>query len=136
MGLLRLWCVHRANVHDRDGGKLLLDTQKARGLSRTQKILLDAGYRGKLEHWIEQNLNWEPEVVQASRLTQWVGPGQKPQARQGFEKIQWRWIVERTFAWMCRYRRLSKDYEHLTSSSEAWMLIAMSSLMIRRIEPT
>ena len=52
-----------------------------------------------------------------------------------FKVLKWRWIVERTFAWLGRYRRLSKDYEGTTESSESWIYIAMTHLMLRRLEP-
>jgi transposase len=52
-----------------------------------------------------------------------------------FEVLPWRWIVERTFAWLGRYRRLSKDYEGSSESSESWIYIAMTHLMLRRLEP-
>jgi hypothetical protein len=52
--------------------------------------------------------------------------------RKGFG-IKWRWIVERTFAWLSTWRRLAKDYEVLPSSEEAWIYLAMSRIMLRRL---
>ena len=52
---------------------------------------------------------------------------------QGFQVLQWRWIVERTFGWLNRSRRLSKDFEALPETTEAWIRIAMIQLMIRRL---
>lgn len=80
----------------------------------------DANYRASaLAEWIGANARWVLEVV-AGR------PGQTT-----FEVQKWRWIVERTFGWFGRYRRLSKDYEHSTESSEAWIYIAMIHRMSR-----
>jgi putative transposase len=55
---------------------------------------------------------------------------------QGFVVLPHRWIVERTFAWLGKYRRLSKDYEYLTASSETWIDVAMIHLMVRRLAKT
>jgi putative transposase len=57
----------------------------------------------------------------------------KPAGQKGFVVQKWRWIVERTFAWLGRYRRLSKDYERRPESSEAWIYISMTHLMLRRL---
>jgi putative transposase len=52
-----------------------------------------------------------------------------------FKVVQWHWIVERTFGWLNRYRRLNKNYERMTCSSEAWIKIAMINLILHRLEP-
>ncbi len=135
MGFLFAWCVHSAGVQDRDGARLVLGCERVRQLPRVEKILLDSGYRGELKVWIENELGWQSEVVQRQKSKHWTGPQSQPQPKPAFEVLKWRWIVERTFAWMGRYRRLSKDYEHTCSSSEGWMLVAMTSLMIHRLEP-
>jgi putative transposase len=65
------------------------------------------------------------------------GEEQEGQQKGGkkFKVLKWRWIVERTFAWLGRYRRLSKDYERTEESSASWIYIAMTHLMLRRLEP-
>jgi len=136
MGFLVAWCVHSAGVQDRDGARLVLGTLRVRELPRVEKILLDSGYKGRLKVWIEKELGWQSQIVRRQKSKHWAGPQNPPQPKPDFEVLKWRWIVERTFAWMGRYRRLSKDYEHTCSSSEAWMLIAMTSLMLRRLEPS
>ena len=57
----------------------------------------------------------------------------RPSHRQTFEVLPRRWVVERTFAWLGRYRRLSKDYEELPETTEAWVYAAMTGLMLRRL---
>ena len=69
--------------------------------------------------WIKDNGRWVLEVS-----------GKRP-GQTTFEVHKWRWIVERTFGWLGRYRRLSKDYEHNPASSEAWIYIAMIHRMAR-----
>lgn len=59
----------------------------------------------------------------------------KPEGQKGFSVLPRRWVVERTFAWLGKQRRLSKDYEELPSSSEALIQIVMSGLMVRRLAP-
>ena len=60
----------------------------------------------------------------------------RPQDARGFQPLPKRWIVERTFGWLGRYRRLSKDYEELPAVSEGFVYVAMIHLMLRRLEPT
>ena len=89
-------------------------------LPRLAKVWADSNYRvGALLSWIKANCRWVLEVVSKR-------PGQTT-----FEVQKWRWIVERTFGWFGRYRRLSKDYEHNPASSEAWIDIAMIHRMSR-----
>jgi putative transposase len=91
-----------------------------RALPRLAKVWADSAYRAEaLAGWIEAHARWVLEVV-AKR------PGQTT-----FEVQKWRWIVERTFGWFGRYRRLAKDYEHNPKSSEAWIYIAMIHRMSR-----
>jgi putative transposase len=92
----------------------------AKTLPRLAKVWADSNYRvGALTAWIKANARWVLEVVLKR-------PGQTT-----FVVQKWRWIVERTFGWFNRYRRLSKDYEHSTESSEAWIYIAMIHRMSR-----
>ena len=89
-------------------------------MPRLAKVWADSAYRAEaLAEWIMSNARWVLEVVSKR-------PGQKT-----FEVQKWRWIVERTFGWFGRYRRLSKDYEHNPTSSEAWIYIAMIHRMSR-----
>ena len=116
-GFLLTVVVHSADIQDRDGGKQLL--RKARGtLPRLQRIWADAGYAGKLVQWTEQRCQWLLEIVRRTG--------------KGFQVLPRRWVVERTFGWFSRYRRLSKDYEYHTRTSEAMLYLAMLHLLLRR----
>jgi putative transposase len=120
MGLLLMVLVHAANIQDRDGAKLLLTRVKQR-FSRLSLIWADAAYRGKLISWVLTTCSWVLEIVKRSDDV------------KGFQVLPRRWVVERTFAWFGRYRRLSKDYETLPETSEAMIYAAMSRLMVRRL---
>ncbi len=120
MGLLLIVLVHAANIQDRDGAKLLLTKVKQR-FSRLRLIWADAAYSGKLISWVLTTCSWVLEIVKRS------------DDAKGFQVLPRRWVVERTFAWFGRYRRLSKDYETLPETSEAMIYAAMSRLMVRRL---
>ena len=111
--------VHPADIQDRDGAKLVLE--KMRDFPRLKKIWADGAYAGKLVDWAKELGEWVLEIVKRS------------DDAVGFEVLPHRWIVERTFAWLGRFRRLSKDYEALIETSEAMIRIAMIRLMIRRL---
>jgi putative transposase len=112
--------IHEASVQDRDGAKLVLD-RFTKGWTRLKLIWADGGYAGKLVEWTRRNLRRTLEIVKRSDDV------------KGFAVLPKRWIVERTFGWLGRYRRLSKDYEQLTDNSEAIVLIAMINLMSKRL---
>ncbi len=90
---------------------------------RLRLLWADGGYAGKLIDWVRETCGWVLEIVKRS------------DDATGFQVLPKRWIVERTFAWLGRYRRLSKDYEATTESGEAWVTIAMIHLMVRRLAP-
>lgn len=112
--------VHPADVQDRDGAKLVLEKLIDR-FPLLKKIWADSAYGGKLVEWAKELGDWILEIVK------------KPDDVKGFQVLPHRWIVERTFAWLGRFRRLSKDYEVLIETSEAMIRIAMIRLMIRRL---
>jgi putative transposase len=122
MGLILAVVVHAASVQDRDGAKLVFEQVRS-SFSRLKLIWADGGYAGKLVDWVESVCGWVLEIVKRS------------DDAKGFVVLPRRWVVERTFAWLGRYRRLSKDYEELTRSSEAMIYLAMIHLMVRRLEP-
>jgi putative transposase len=120
LGLLWAVTVHAANIQDAAGAWHVV-TQLVGRMPRLKKILADGIYEGA--RIVVQALGWALEIVQKSE-------GQK-----GFSVLPKRWIIERTLAWLGRNRRLSKDYERLPESSEAWIYLAMIGLMIRRLRP-
>ena len=112
--------VHAANVQDRDGAKLVLALLKGR-FGRLKLIWADGGYAGQLIEWTWKLGRWVLEIVKRSDDV------------TGFAVLPKRWIVERTFAWLGRSRRHSKDYEQTTESSVAMIQISMIHLMARRL---
>lgn len=123
LGLILLVCVHPANVQDRDGARLLLATLHRR-FGWLRCIWADGGYAGALVQWVR-----DLHPARGTRLE--VVKHQT--ALHRFKVLPRRWVVERTFAWLGRSRRLSKDYEHTVSSSESFIYIAMIQLMLRRL---
>jgi len=133
IGLVLMVVVHPANIQDRDGAKLLLAGLGER-FPRLAKVWVDAAYQGPCATWIAETLGWAVEVVRKAPARVWVGPDQEPPERPaGFQVLPRRWVVERTFAWLGRHRRLSKDYEVLPETEEAWIYLAMSRLMTVRL---
>ncbi len=120
LGLILKVVIHPADIQDRDGAKLVLKKLDDQ-FPRLEKIWADGGYAGKLVEWAKELGQWVLEIVK------------RPETAVGFEVLPHRWIVERTFAWLGRFRRLSKDYEVLIETSEAMIRIAMIRLMVRRL---
>jgi putative transposase len=120
LGLLLGVVVHSAGIQDRDGAKLVLE--KIKGLfSRLVLIWADGGYAGKLIEWVKKYISLKLEIIKRNKEL------------KGFHILPKRWVVERTFAWFNKYRRLSKDYEYLTDTSENMLYIAMIHIMCRRL---
>ena len=152
-GLVLLAKVHRANVTDRDGIKLLLEPARSGFLKRLSHLWLDAGYTGQEERgagWVEKVLGWTAEIVRHPKkpapeevMWAWVREFDKEGVAIDAKKfmppkgpgpfLPKRWIVERTFSWLGQQRRMSKDYERLPESGEAFIYVAMSRLMARRL---
>ncbi len=125
--------MHSAELADRDGAFLVLSA--VLGICHRLKLIwADMGYRGEqLKIWVEQVCRWKLEIVQRPRRWGWYPVDVEPPPMPAFTVLPRRWVVERTIAWLGRYRRLSKDYEYLTDSSEAMICLAMSRLMLRRL---
>ena len=126
LGLVVVAKVTAANVQDVHAGKQVLSdlAQKPEVLSRLQKIFADGGYRGELVEWVSEELHAILEIVL------------KLSDQKGFQVLPKRWVIERTFAWISRYRRLARDYERLVATSETFIYIAMIRLGLRRLART
>jgi len=149
-GLVLKAKVHSAKVMDWDGIEKLLQRAEVE-FPRLSHLWLDAGYRGedKGKGWVEKTLGWSVELVERQRkpapkdvLLAWAEQWRKEGVAvnweellppKGFQVLPRRWVVERTFSWIDQNRRMSKDYERLTESSEAFIYVAMSRLMVRRL---
>jgi putative transposase len=127
--------VHPADIHDKAGGMLLL-TGLQWLFSNLRLVWGDSHYEG-LKSWARENLGWTIEVVKhwwTGVHKVWVAPGQEPPViPTGFHVLPRRWVVERTFAWLGRNRRLAKDYERLPQTGEAFIYMAMSRILIKRL---
>lgn len=120
LGLLLVVVVHCAGIQDRDGAKLVLEKLQG-AFPRLQLIWADGGYAGQLIAWVAAFGGWVLEIVKRSDDV------------KGFVVLPRRWVVERTFGWLTKFRRLCKDYEETTQRSEAWIRLAMIHVMARRL---
>lgn len=120
LGLLLAIVVHSAGIQDRDGAKMVLEKAKL-SFTHLKLIWADGGYAGKLIAWVQSSCQWILEIIKRNDDV------------KGFQVLPRRWVVERTFAWLGRYRRLSKDFEEKTETSEAMVYLAMIHLMTRRL---
>jgi putative transposase len=138
LGMVVSAVVHSAGIQDRDGAKLVLKKMVGR-FPRLKKILADGIYNGGIAEWTKEVGGWILEVVahpKPEKAADAKGEEKAADAKEPkkFEVLPWRWIVERTFAWLGRYRRMSKDYERTQESSESWIYVSMIHLMLRRLD--
>ena len=123
-GLILKVRVHAANLQDRDGARLVLE-QIDEPLSELELIWADAAYAGdKLAGWMTERFGERPLRLEIVR---------RSDDQKGFAVLPRRWVVERTFGWLHQFRRLSKDYEFRTDSSEAFIWLAASFILITRL---
>ena len=151
-GLVLKAKVHSAKVPNQDGLRLLLKSARS-GLSRLSHLWLDAGYEGRGRRWAEEVMGLSVEIVRKPPkpvpeevAKRWAREWAREWAKEG-KKLDWqglmpprgyvalprRWVVERTFSWLGQNRRMSKDYERLCASAEAFIYAAMIRLMVRRL---
>ena len=98
---------------------------RLRGLfPRLRLLWADSAYRGQLIAWVAAFAGWVLEIVQ---------PTPEQREAKGFAVQPHRWVVERTFAWLVKFRRLVRDYEETEASSEAWVRLAMIHIMVRKL---
>lgn len=121
LGLVWAVVVHGADWQDYDGACFVFN--KLRAFGRLRVVFADSAYgRNGLPAWVKETFGWVLQTIL------------RPVTAKGFVVLPKRWIVERTFAWLARCRRNSKDYERTTQSSEAMVYLSMISLMLRRLE--
>jgi len=120
LGLLLMVVVHTADIQDRDGALLVFNKAK-QWFTKLKLIWADGGYAGQLIQAVWQTYHWTLEIIKRTDDV------------TGFKVLPRRWVVERTFSWFGKYRRLSKDYEYNTDTSETMIYIAMIHIMIRRL---
>ncbi len=151
LGLVLRATVHPADIQDRSGVPLVLDGVQ-RQHPRLGRVWADQGYTGSGKAWIEEQLGWEVVIVQhpPKPRGEWRPIGDTndlanlrfervrlPPAKKEFRGIlPRRWVAERTFSWLGQSRRLSKDYERLPETSQAFIYAVMSRLMLRRLART
>lgn len=111
--------VHAANIQDRDGAKLVFNKLSEDTKRHLARVWADGGYRGKLVKWVRQHVQAVLDIVKRDPTT------------RGFAVLPRRWVVERTFAWLGRFRRLSKDYERDLASSEGMIYLASIKTLLR-----
>jgi putative transposase len=149
-GLVLKAKVHSASIMDWHGIKMLL-CQADVQFPRLKHLWLDSAYRGedKGKDWVQKALGWSVELVERPKkpapkeilkawAEEWAKEGvkidwEKLLPAKGFQVLPRRWVVERTFSWTDQNRRMSKDYERLPETSEAFIYVAMSRLMARRL---
>jgi putative transposase len=124
MGLLLAVLVTAASVDDAKAAQSLFARLDGQPMSRVGRMYADSKYHNHdLYDWVQGNAHWKVHVVR------------RPEGSKGWVKLPIRWTVERTFAWLGRCRRLSKDREKTALSSEAFIKLAMIHLMLNRLEP-
>jgi len=134
-GLPMAICIQSADTQDRDGAveAILLARTKYQTL---QRLWADSGYSGRCEAVIKDATGCELDIVRRSDDVPrdvWITEGQEPPTAPGFKVVRWRWIIERTFGWIGRYRRMSKDYEQNPLSALAWIRFALVAMLVHRL---
>ena len=124
LGLLLAVLVTAANVDDARAAQTLFARLDGQPTSKIRRMYADSKYHNfALYEWVRENADWKLSIVR------------RPEGQQGWVKLPIRWTVERTFAWLGKSRRLSKDRERTVKSSEAFVRLGMIHLMINRLKP-
>ena len=112
--------VHAADISKSEGGIWLLN-EHSDALTSLETIRVDQGYKQMFVEWVNKYISCAVEVVQ------------KPADQVGFAVLPKRWVVERTFAWLGRYRQLSKEYDRRPESTEGWIYLASIDILLKRL---
>jgi putative transposase len=124
LGLLLAVLVTAANVDDAKAAAELFARLEGQPVSKVRRVFADSKYHNyALYEWVDAHAHWELVIVR------------RPDGQKGWVKLPLRWTVERTFAWLGKCRRLSKDRERSVCSAEAFIKLAMIHLMLNRLEP-
>ena len=124
MGLLLAVLVTAASVDDAAAAPMLFARLEGQPMGKVVRMYADSkDHNFKLYEWVEENAGWELSIVR------------RPEGSEGWVKLPIRWTVERTFAWLGRCRRLSKDREKSVLSSESFLKRALINLMLHRLQP-
>ena len=121
LGLILAVVVHSAGVQDRDGARMVFKEVDDDKFPRLELVWADSAYAGELVEEVKAQKDFELEIIK------------RTDDMKGFVLLPKRWVVERTFGWLTRCRRLCKDYERTTSSAEGFVYAAMTRLMLRRL---
>ena len=125
MGLLLAVLVTAASVDDATAAPVLFARLEGQPMGKVERMYADSKYHNyKLYEWVEANADWDLSIVR------------RPEGSEGWVKLPIRWTVERTFAWLGRCRRLTKDREKSVLSSESFIKLAMIQLMFHRLHPS
>jgi transposase len=136
LGLVCKVHVTPADVGDRDGAAELLRRLDWRRFPRLRYGWVDQAYRGEFLAQVKQAFGVTLQVVvraDGGRRARWLPPDAQPPVVPAFQVVPRRWVVERSFAWLGRSRRLARDYEFLSATSEAVIYLAASQLLVRRL---
>lgn len=120
LGLVWGVLVVSGQTSEAEGAKRLL-TRVKDGLSRWVVVWVDGGYENRIETWVEEHCGFRMEVVK------------RPEGQQGWKLLPKRWVVERTFGWLGRWRGLAREYNYRPETTEANILLAMTHLMLKRL---
>lgn len=124
LGLLLAVLVTAADVDDAQAAQMLFARLEGQPTSKIRRIFADSKYHNfALYEWVEDHADWKLSIVR------------RPEGQRGWVKLPIRWTVERTFAWLGKCRRLSKDRERTVQSSEAFVRLGMIHLMLNRLKP-
>ena len=112
--------VHAADISESEGGIWLLN-EYADVFTSLEIVRVDQGYKQMFVEWVKQYLSCSVEIIE------------KPANQVGFAVLPKRWVVERTFAWLGRYRQLSKEYDRHPESTEGWIYLASIDILLKRL---